>query len=87
MDPEDFDTEVNTALADGWELIKRETILIGKERAILHVAELEKETPEEIQTCETCRFRRNLPHQAPCDVCNADADKWEPIHEETEGGA
>ena len=84
MSPEDFDEEVNIALADGWELVKRETLLIGKELSVLHIAELEKETPEEENTCKNCRFRHNDPADPPCDTCDEDADKWEPIPEETE---
>lgn len=84
LNPEDFDVEVNYALADGWELVKRETLLIGSERSVLHIAELEKETPDDEQTCSNCRYFQNGPDQHPCDVCSEDADMWEPIHEETE---
>lgn len=84
MSPKDFDTEVNNALADGWELVKRETLLIGTERTILHIAEMEKETPEAEATCKNCRFRNNAPDETPCDVCDEEASMWEPIPEETE---
>ena len=44
-----FDTAVNTALAEGWELVRRECFITGADRATTLYAELERitDTPEE----------------------------------------
>lgn len=71
MDPEDFDNEVNTALAEGWELMKRETLLIGQEREVLHCAELEKEIITEAEkTCENCKHYSRPGDAEPCIYCD-----------------
>ena len=44
-----FDDEVNSALAEGWELVRRECFITGSDRAATFYAELERivEEPEE----------------------------------------
>lgn len=41
-----FDTAVNTALAEGWELVRRECFITGADRATTLYAELERITDE-----------------------------------------
>ena len=74
MNSEDFDQEVNEVLAEGWELVKRETLLIGQERAVLHCAELEKTLiTEDEKTCENCKHYRKSTDQEPCASCDPEA--------------
>ena len=79
MGSEDFDNEVNAALAEGWELMKRETLLIGTERSLLHCAEMEREiiTKAE-QSCENCKHRDDPPSSHHCIDCDTKSNwKWE----------
>lgn len=52
-----FDDEVNSALAEGWELVRRECFITGPDRATTFYAELERiveePEPEEDTTADT----------------------------------
>lgn len=39
----EFDAEVNAALADGWELVRRDCLILGADRSPYLYAELERE--------------------------------------------
>lgn len=75
----EFDNEVNAALADGWELMKRETLLIGTERWLLHCAEMEREIITEAeQACENCKHRNEPAVSSSCLGCDPETNwKWE----------
>ena len=49
LTPGHFDDEVNDALANGWELVRRECFITGSDRAATFYAELERviDKPEE----------------------------------------
>lgn len=42
LTPGHFDDEVNQALADGWDLVRRECFITGSDRATTFYAELER---------------------------------------------
>lgn len=66
MIAEDFDNEVNAALAEGWELTKR-----TMSRAGGYIAEMEREIiGEDEKTCENCKHRRLLASAEPCVSCD-----------------
>lgn len=48
--PQYFDREVNKALAEGWELLRRECFITGSDRATTFYAEFERivDEPEEV---------------------------------------
>ena len=50
--PHHFDRAVNAALAEGWELVRRECFITGSDRATTFYAELERavDDPEEEET-------------------------------------
>ena len=75
---EKFDREVNEALADGWELKRREVIVPHvADRYTLLYAELEKSTITEAERCcENCAYCDNPGHLPPCRDCT-DASNWE----------
>lgn len=86
--PETFDAEVNTALKEGWQLIKREVLgpivtHTGEPNVyIVLYAELEREVVTEPERCcENCRYFDNSPGQEPCCSCG-DGEiaptNWEP---------
>lgn len=78
-----FDRAVNQALADGWELVRRECFITGSDRAATFYAELERivEEPEEEDDApggtaywNTARDPRN-PYR--CSACGyATIAKW-----------
>lgn len=74
QDPVVFDNTVNAALADGWKLVRRTSIVaLG-----FFLAELEKETiTEDEKTCESCKHHDIHPEYEPCASCSEDCDKWE----------
>ncbi len=87
--PEEFDAEVNKAIAEGWTLVKRDVLLPyeGPTR-IFHrmlYAELERETVEVKQaeqttgrpSCWTCKWDYKKSNSEPCRNCNG-GDRWEP---------
>lgn len=68
-----FDEEVNKALAEGWQLTKRDFV---PNYCILY-AELEKNTITEAERCcDNCAHCDNPGHALPCKVC-IDASHWE----------
>lgn len=71
--PEVFDADVNTALAEGWEIVKR-----YRTHDFYYVAELEREEITEAERCcENCKYYEQQPESPPCINCSDDADKWE----------
>ena len=82
-----FDTEVNAALLEGWQLTKREVLqpLSQPEHQYTYImlyAELERETITEAErTCENCMHYSTNPEDEPCCDCSQDADKWEQMVE------
>ena len=83
---EDFDAEVNAAIAEGWHLTKREALQpLSQPSNSDHVvytalyAELVKdEITEDERGCPNCKHSGTHPSQEPCRNCTEDADKWEP---------
>lgn len=81
---EDFDVAVNTALAEGWRLTKREVIRplsqgSGHLTYIMLYAELEREEITEAERCcENCAHCGKRGDEEPCLHCSDQADKWEP---------
>ena len=74
--PHKFDRAVNEALADGWELVRRECFITGSDRATTFYAELERvgeEEPEEIADYSTDHARweitRNPRNPYRCSAC------------------
>lgn len=83
---EDFDKEVNTALAEGWTLTKREVLppadLGDRFIHTMLYAELEREEITEAERCcENCRYCDCDATLEPCSNCSDNADKWEPFEE------
>lgn len=71
-----FDEEVNAAIAEGWDLVKRDCHLVGRDRGPMLYAELEKEVVTEAeQTCENCKHRDDPPGGPHCIDC-APEDNW-----------
>lgn len=71
-----FDDEINSALAEGWVLTKREFVA---GYCVLY-AELEREEITEAERCcENCAHYDTVSHNPPCCDCSEDADKWEPV--------
>lgn len=67
-----FDFEVNQALSEGWNLVRR---YINGE---YFIAELEQEIiTEEERCCDNCRYNHTRGDREPCASCNENADKWE----------
>lgn len=72
-----FDDEVNDALADGWELVRRECFIAGSDRATTFYAELERvvdKLKEEEDTDIPCDFAqwvmtRNPRNPYRCSAC------------------
>ena len=81
---EAFDAAVNTALAEGWQLKKREVINpmaqgSGHFVYIMLYAELEREDITEAERCcENCAHSYKRVDEKPCRDCSENADKWEP---------
>lgn len=76
----DFDEKVNAAIAEGWELKRRELIpsYTTNSYTILY-AELEREVITEAERCcENCRYYSTAPGAEPCCSCSEDAGNWEP---------
>lgn len=73
-----FDNKVNEALAEGWELKRRDLVPRPNSGFILY-AELERETEEEDdRLCETCAHQFKEPQEQPCIECDGDCSRWEP---------
>lgn len=66
-----FDKEVNTALKEGWKLVRRYT------DSDVFIAELEREEIAEAEReCENCKYVNLSCGSEPCLSCR-DASKWE----------
>lgn len=66
-----FDKEVNTALKEGWQLVRRYA------NGDYFVAELEREEITEAEReCSNCKHCDKSSHSRPCCDCE-DASKWE----------
>lgn len=82
---ESFDKEVNAALAEGWQLTKREVLQPKAQSESMQTytmlyAELEREKepePEGGRRCGNCKHVEDISAAAPCIGC-IDHDKWEP---------
>lgn len=71
-----FDLIVNEALSEGWELTKRETLVLDRQPAFY--AELEREEITEAERCcANCAHWNKASDQQPCCDCTDQADKWE----------
>lgn len=69
-----FDKEINDALAEGWQLTRREFV----PGYVILYAELEREVITEVEKCcENCAHFDKDFTQEPCCNCSDDADKWE----------
>lgn len=81
----EFDREVNEALADGWTLTKREVLKPYEGGTItwhrMLYAELEREIiTEDERDCSNCKYRDVAEYDLPCIECDPDGtgvDKWE----------
>jgi hypothetical protein len=72
-----FDRKVNDALAEGWELKRRD--LVPRQSGFILYAELEKDDEEEDdRLCETCAHQFKEPQEQPCIECDGDCSHWEP---------
>lgn len=70
---EEFDAEVNAALAEGWTLTKRAHIF---PHYALY-AELEREVITEVERCcENCAYYNSSVASEPCISCNDDCSNW-----------
>ena len=70
-----FDKAVNEALADGWELVRRECFITGSDRATTLYAELERivaepeEEPEDDRLIATWKISRDPIYPYKCSSC------------------
>lgn len=72
-----FDNKVNEALAEGWELKRRD--LVPRQSGFILYAELEKDDEEEDdRLCETCAHQFKEPQEQPCIECDGNCSRWEP---------
>ena len=73
--PEYFDDEVNEALTNGWELVRRECFITGADRATTLYAELERiveepeEDPEDELICAEWKISRDPAYPYKCTSC------------------
>lgn len=74
----EFDKQVNSALLEGWVLLKRR-LVCGPDSGYYY-AELEKEIITETErNCDNCKHADKDMHEEPCKYCNDDIDKWEAV--------
>lgn len=80
----DFDKAVNSTLADGWELVRRECFITGSDRATTFYAELERfvDEPEEEEdnSADTAQWvlTRNPRNPYRCSNCGYVTNaKWD----------
>lgn len=84
-DADQFDNEVNAAIAEGWMLKKREVLLPRSQSESLTArialyAELERVVITEAERgCDNCRYCDCDATLEPCANCSENADKWEPM--------
>lgn len=81
LEAQDFDRQVNEAIAEGWKLVKRDVFHPLDTRKYYHprvlYAELEKDTITEAEKCcDNCKFCDSPGHVHPCNVCT-DVSEWE----------
>ena len=70
-----FDTEINAAIVEGWQLTKREFV----PGYCMLYAEMEREEITEAERCcENCKHYEQSASTEPCRSCSENADKWEP---------
>ena len=81
--PHRFDETVNDALAEGWELVRRECFITGSDRAMTLYAELERITEvyeeDDDNSVDTARWdmTRNPRNPYRCSSCgHATNAKW-----------
>jgi uncharacterized paraquat-inducible protein A len=76
-----FDEKVNAAIAEGWELKRRDFIPSRSENSFTMLyAELERETITEAERCcENCAHFNTPSQKPPCCDCSEDCDKWEEV--------
>lgn len=79
---DEFDKQVNAALADGWYLIKRDVlppyVSEGYDYARCLIAEMEKVIiTDDEKCCDNCKHNDRLCTEEPCLSCSDDVDKWE----------
>ena len=72
--PHYFDTAVNDALSEGWELVRRECFITGADRATTFYAELERvvDEPEEVEeerVLATWLISRDPAYPFKCSSC------------------
>lgn len=80
----DFDTEVNTALREGWELVRRDCLIVGSEHRPVLYAELERiiDDPEDNEEYSPADFAHWVISRDPrnpykCTQCGYTAkDMW-----------
>lgn len=74
----EFDEAVNSAIAEGWQLTKRDLRLVeSKDQGLLY-AELEREIITDAERCcENCKHYHLEPEQEPCFNCSETASNWE----------
>lgn len=81
--PHHFDNAVNEALAEGWELLRRECFITGSDRATTFYAELERTVAEPVEETETFNdfadweITRDPYHPYRCTHCGYKAkEQW-----------
>ena len=76
-----FDEAVNEALAEGWELVRRECFITGSDRATTFYAELEKiiddpeEDTEDESLCAEWIISRDPSYPYRCTACGCKCEK------------
>ena len=80
LEVQDFDRQVNEAIAEGWKLVKRDVFHPLDTQEYYHprvlYAELEKDTITEAEKCcDNCKFCDCAPSSYPCARCE-DASEW-----------
>ena len=78
--PTYFDREVNKALAEGWELVRRECFVGGSDLATAFYAELERmveeaEEPEDDRLIATWSISREPAYPFKCSSCGCKVQK------------
>lgn len=76
---EEFDAEVNKAIAEGWTLVKREVLRSydGEANSFIRMLYAELEREEAPRACWTCKHYKK-DGDVPCARCDKNTlDKWE----------
>ena len=76
-----FDKEINAALTEGWELVRRECFITGSDRAMTLYAELERFTAEPVdydaETEASWELTRSPRNPYRCSECGYTAnEQW-----------